>query len=179
MWTGSGCFPEQRHFGVTFRQKGRVPWGKPSCIDSILLVYRQYPFSEQKQREAKVKVKETDPTCSQIWLFPVTFLPKKLSFTSCSWDFFPYSRGLLTPLVLKLMEVKCRSKSARLLENSWGKKACSISFPPSPTSFFSPFFYFLSSFLFLVSFFSYYSFTWFVLFYFLQSIFYLYQFFFF
>ena len=35
-------------------------------------VYRQYPFIEQKQREAKVKVKETDPTCSQIWLFPVT-----------------------------------------------------------------------------------------------------------
>ena len=36
-------------------------------------MYRQYPFSEQKQREAKVKVKETDPTWSQIWLFPVTF----------------------------------------------------------------------------------------------------------
>ena len=35
-------------------------------------MYRQYPFGEQKQREAKVKVKETDPTCSQIWLFPVT-----------------------------------------------------------------------------------------------------------
>ena len=35
-------------------------------------MYRQYPFSEQKQQEAKVKVKETDPTCSQIWLFPVT-----------------------------------------------------------------------------------------------------------
>ena len=32
---------------------------------------RQYPFSEQKQWEAKVKVKETDPTCSQIWPFPV------------------------------------------------------------------------------------------------------------
>ena len=36
------------------------------------IMYRQYPFSEQKQWEAKVKVKETDPTCSQIWLFPVT-----------------------------------------------------------------------------------------------------------
>ena len=35
-------------------------------------MYRQYPFSEQKQQKAKVKVKETDPTCSQIWLFPVT-----------------------------------------------------------------------------------------------------------
>ena len=34
-------------------------------------MYRQYPFSEQKQRKAKVKVKETDPTCSQIWLLPV------------------------------------------------------------------------------------------------------------
>ena len=35
-------------------------------------MYRQYPFSEQKQQEAKVKVKETDTTYSQIWLFPVT-----------------------------------------------------------------------------------------------------------
>ena len=35
-------------------------------------MYRQYLFSEQKQREAKVKVKETDPTCRQIWLFPAT-----------------------------------------------------------------------------------------------------------
>ena len=35
-------------------------------------MYRQYPFSEQKQWGAKVKVKETDPTCSQIWLFLVT-----------------------------------------------------------------------------------------------------------
>ena len=34
-------------------------------------MYRQYPFSEQKQQEAKVKVKETDPTCSQILLSPV------------------------------------------------------------------------------------------------------------
>ena len=37
-------------------------------------MYRQYPFSEQKQWKAKVKVKETDPTCGQIWLFPVTEL---------------------------------------------------------------------------------------------------------
>ena len=35
-------------------------------------MYRQYPFSEQKQWKAKVKVKETDPTYSPIWLFPVT-----------------------------------------------------------------------------------------------------------
>ena len=35
-------------------------------------MYTQYPFSEQKQQKAKVKVKETDPTCSQIWLIPVT-----------------------------------------------------------------------------------------------------------
>ena len=33
-------------------------------------MYRQHPFSEQKQQKAKVNVKETDPTCSQIWLFP-------------------------------------------------------------------------------------------------------------
>ena len=36
--TGSACFPEQRHFGLTFRQRGRVPRGRPLCIDSILLV---------------------------------------------------------------------------------------------------------------------------------------------
>ena len=32
------------------------------------ILYRQYPFSEQKQGEAKIKVKETDPTWSQILL---------------------------------------------------------------------------------------------------------------
>ena len=36
------------------------------------IMYRQYPFSEQKQQKAKVKVKETDLTYSQIWLFSVT-----------------------------------------------------------------------------------------------------------
>ena len=51
--TRSGCFPEQRlNFGLTFR--------RGSLRQAIM--YRQYPFSEQKQREAKVKVKETDPT---------------------------------------------------------------------------------------------------------------------
>ena len=33
-------------------------------------MYGQYPFSEQKQPEVKIKVKETDPTWSQF--FPVT-----------------------------------------------------------------------------------------------------------
>ena len=38
-------------------------------------MYGQYSFSEQKQQpDAKVKVKETDPTCSQIWLFLVTIV---------------------------------------------------------------------------------------------------------
>ena len=35
-------------------------------------MYGQYPFSEQKQWQVKVKVKETDPTWSQILFFPVT-----------------------------------------------------------------------------------------------------------
>ena len=35
-------------------------------------MYEQYPFNEQKQQEAKIKVKETDPTWSQF--FPVTLL---------------------------------------------------------------------------------------------------------
>ena len=34
-------------------------------------MYRQYHFSEQKQWEENFKVKETDPTCSQILVFPV------------------------------------------------------------------------------------------------------------
>ena len=34
-------------------------------------MYTQYLFSEQKQRKAKVKVKEPDPACSPIWLFRV------------------------------------------------------------------------------------------------------------
>ena len=33
-------------------------------------MYRQYPLSEQMQREANVKVKETDPTCSQDFVLP-------------------------------------------------------------------------------------------------------------
>ena len=33
-------------------------------------MYRQYPFSEQKQQKAKVIVKETEPTCSQELAFP-------------------------------------------------------------------------------------------------------------
>ena len=35
---------------------------------SQAIMYKQYAFSEQKQQEAKVKV--TDPTWSQNWLFP-------------------------------------------------------------------------------------------------------------
>ena len=35
-------------------------------------MYGQYPFSEQKQWEAKAKLKETDPTWSQVLFFPVT-----------------------------------------------------------------------------------------------------------
>ena len=46
-------------------------------------MYTQYPFSEQKQRKAKVKVKETDPTCSQIWLFPVTIF-QEITFQGMS-----------------------------------------------------------------------------------------------
>ena len=37
-------------------------------------MYRQYLFSEQNELEATVKVKETDPTCSQILFFPVALL---------------------------------------------------------------------------------------------------------
>ena len=45
-------------------------------------MYRQYTFSDQKQQKAKVKAKETDPTSSQIWLFPVTKLPGRYPLPS-------------------------------------------------------------------------------------------------
>ena len=50
-------------------------------------MYRQYPFSEQKQWEAKGKVKETDPTCRQILLFPVTHFQQNL-FQFPPWCLF-------------------------------------------------------------------------------------------
>ena len=34
------------------------------------IMYKQYPFSEQKQLEAKLKKKEIDPTWSHNWVFP-------------------------------------------------------------------------------------------------------------
>ena len=51
-------------------------------------MHRQYPFSEQKQRKAKLQVKETDLTCSLIWLFPVTLVKHAgecLPRTSLGW----------------------------------------------------------------------------------------------
>ena len=62
--TGGQGQDVQRHFGLTFRQ-----WGQGSRRQAI--IYQQYPFSEQKQQEAKVKVKETDPRWTQDWLFPM------------------------------------------------------------------------------------------------------------
>ena len=69
-------------------------------------MYRQYPFNEQKQREAKVKVKETDPTWSQDWLFPVTLGPlllclnEQLPNSSHGFHFCP-----LTNIVLQASRV--------------------------------------------------------------------------
>lgn len=45
-------------------------------------MYGQYSISEQKQWEAKVKVKETDSTRGQILFFPVTRLGWVLDFKS-------------------------------------------------------------------------------------------------
>ena len=63
--SSSGSHPQvdtvlkKRHFGLTFRQRGRVP--KASHY-----VYT-VSFRKQKQQEAKVKVRETDPTWSQFF----------------------------------------------------------------------------------------------------------------
>ena len=46
---------------------------------------RQYPYSEHKQWEAKVKVKETDSTWSQNWLFLVT--GSQISHNHGNWEF--------------------------------------------------------------------------------------------
>ena len=40
------------HYGLTFKQMGRVPQGRPLYINNILLV-------NKSNQEAKVKVKET------------------------------------------------------------------------------------------------------------------------
>lgn len=50
-----GPGPEQKHSGVTFKQKGRVSLGQT-------IMYRQQSRSEQKPREAKIKVKAADLT---------------------------------------------------------------------------------------------------------------------
>ena len=41
-----GKSPEQRHFGLTVKQSGMVPRGRPLCINRILLVSK----SNQEQR---------------------------------------------------------------------------------------------------------------------------------
>ena len=56
---------EQRHSGLIFRPRGRVPPGRLLCINSILLVNK----SKGKQR-----LKVTDPKRSQNWLLPATLL---------------------------------------------------------------------------------------------------------
>ena len=60
-----GQAPEKRHFGLTFRQRATGPQPPGQAI-----LCGQYPSSDQKQQEAKVKV--TDPTWSQNWLFSAT-----------------------------------------------------------------------------------------------------------
>ena len=62
---GVRMFPWTKAFWFNIQEEGQ---GSPRQA----ITYRQYPFSEQKQREAKVK--EIDPTCSQIWLFPVIIM---------------------------------------------------------------------------------------------------------
>ena len=61
--------PRTKALWFNIQAEGR---GSPTPTPRQAIMYTQYPFSEQKQQEAKVKVKETDPTWSQIWLFPVT-----------------------------------------------------------------------------------------------------------
>ena len=46
-----GRGPEQMHYGLTFKQMGRVPQGRPLYINNILLV-------NKSNQEAKVKVKK-------------------------------------------------------------------------------------------------------------------------
>ena len=61
---------EQRHFSLTFRQRGKVPRYRPLrtllAADSILLV-----IIITKATKGKVEVKGRDPRWGQAWLFPV------------------------------------------------------------------------------------------------------------
>ena len=58
-------FPWTKAFWFNIQSEGK---GSPKQG----IPYRQYPSSEQKQWKAKVKVKGTDPTWSQILFFPET-----------------------------------------------------------------------------------------------------------
>ena len=60
------------------------------CFLRQAIVYGQYPFSEQKQQEAKVEVKEIDPTWSHF--FPIAHTSydtiihfKKIPFIPFYW----------------------------------------------------------------------------------------------
>ena len=44
-------------------------------------MYKQYFFSEQKQEEAEVEVKRTDPTWSHSWLFLYWWQGRKIPVT--------------------------------------------------------------------------------------------------
>ena len=57
---------EERHSRFNILAEGQGSPRQP-------IMYKQYPFSEQKQRAAKVKV--TDPTWGQNWLLSETLLP--------------------------------------------------------------------------------------------------------
>ena len=63
LWPSTGGQgSKQRHFGLTRGQSGQSSPGQA-------IMYGQYSFSEQKQGEAKVKVKETGTTGTQF--FPI------------------------------------------------------------------------------------------------------------
>lgn len=63
------------------------------CSPRQAVVYRQYPFSERKQPEATVEVKEIDPTWSHF--FPVAYASYDTVMHFEKFHLFP-STGLET-----------------------------------------------------------------------------------
>ena len=95
-------------------------------------MYRLYPFSKKKQWKAKDKVKETDPTCSQIWLFPGTgfylLLPGHHPPPTRAVKPFSRLRGLMA---LSLREQLGCKQDASLIRSQRSEKETE---PPSPPS---------------------------------------------
>ena len=85
-WTGSWT----KAFWFNIQAEGQGSLRQP-------VICRQYPFSilkQQKQQEAKIKVKETEPRWSRNWLFLVTQEPWSHHFQRALEAFYAHNTGI-------------------------------------------------------------------------------------